>query len=796
MHNLNLLLDRLKSLVLAADARFSPTDYTNDHIWEINRSSGDPAGLAVRTTFGLRVRSFRLIPQFSERQHTLTDPHQFESKPVIHQAFPNYALLTFAPYGGIDVIYEAWVPDSHSLALRMTLQNSGVTPRNIFVQLLCLLSPGGEGHRMVSTEIQGTTVLSGSSAGIHPTILMVGGGQVDQGPLPAYSFSMNLFPGTSYQATFVEAALENETASFEHARRIASRSWEAEKCQIELVNRDTIEIHTGNPSWNNLFGLAQQIGHQLRVGPADGLPFRSFVFARQPDLGYSPRGDGTDYNHLWNGQTPLGSYYLFRLLNPALVEEAKQWVRNFFAVQNPDNGEIDWKPGMAGQRSYLMATPLLAAMVWEIYQLTDDLEFLEESFRPLVNYLQAWFSLRHDQDGDGIPEWDHPAQIGFEEHPYFGISEESNAGADISAAESPALCALLYRECQALMQIGEKLQQVEVLSPLIAYRDTLEIAVQTSWDENLYTFAYWDRDTHQIPRGEPLGQLEGNGSLPIRENFKTPARLVMQINSAHGLQPRPLITIYGKDSRGNTVERIILPERWYWFLERGSVTTHDLFSHVESVKIQGLNSGDVIKVSSFDYRTEDLSLTFPLYARMIDSTLAINSIEKTILNPDGYWKPFGLAACPDRRNQNHTSLGGQVLLPWNSMVGSSLLTYGYRMKAAELFTHLMQGIEYSFSKNGGFTRRFSAEDGAGYGELNTLEGLPPLGFFFEVLGVQIITAWKVRLEGTNPFPWPVKLFYRGLTIERRIDRTNLTFPDGQKLTVDDPAACIVSAEPR
>jgi len=80
------------------------------------------------------------------------------------------------------------------------------------------------------------------------------------------------------------------------------------------------------------------------------------------------------------------------------------------------------------------------------------------------------------------------------------------------------------------------------------------------------------------------------------------------------------------------------------------------------------------------------------------------------------------------------------------------------------------------------------------GDHNALVGLAPIGLFLETLGVRIYTANRVLLTGFNPFPWPVTVKYRGLTILRRKDSTIITFPDGQTTTIVDPSPQIVSLQ--
>ena len=52
------------SLTLAADARLTSTNYTDDQIWELSLGGGEPAALALQTTYGLRAHWMRLFPRF------------------------------------------------------------------------------------------------------------------------------------------------------------------------------------------------------------------------------------------------------------------------------------------------------------------------------------------------------------------------------------------------------------------------------------------------------------------------------------------------------------------------------------------------------------------------------------------------------------------------------------------------------------------------------------------------------------------------------------------------------------
>jgi len=106
----------------------------------------------------------------------------------------------------------------------------------------------------------------------------------------------------------------------------------------------------------------------------------------------------------------------------------------------------------------------------------------------------------------------------------------------------------------------------------------------------------------------------------------------------------------------------------------------------------------------------------------------------------------------------------------------------------------MSGINQSLRKDGCFKQNFDANSGEGHGDIDGLWGLAPLGLFLETLGVQIISPRKIRFSGTNPFPWPVTVKFQGMTILRGLEKTQVIFPDGQTILIDDPEPCLVTLE--
>jgi hypothetical protein len=134
-----------------------------------------------------------------------------------------------------------------------------------------------------------------------------------------------------------------------------------------------------------------------------------------------------------------------------------------------------------------------------------------------------------------------------------------------------------------------------------------------------------------------------------------------------------------------------------------------------------------------------------------------------------------------------------VHLPWNSLIGEGLLKYGFRKEAARLTVHLMNAVIQSLKQTRSFYQRYHAEDGSGIGERNSLEGFAPLGLFLDCLGVKILSPTRVRLQGANPFPWPVTLRYKGLSVVRGLEETTVTFPNGAAVTVTSTDPTLVTA---
>lgn len=781
------------SLILAADARLTTTNYCNDQIWELSWQAGVPPALAVTTTYGLRALSMRMFPRFIEAGVSISNPEDFAEKPVLKSIFPNALEVHYAPFSGLGVIGEYWVAGSDIIAGRIRITNSSPKKRRIVLEWVALLYASDSVQTMKPDNIEHVAILNGKADGLTPLIFMSGGVSAHNSPYPALSITLDLPPGKSGQNIWCQVARSNPLESFQDARAITASSLDAEFARISLCNSSQIEIITGDAEWNAAFAVAQKCAVNFLMSPTSNLPRISFVSSRRMDEGYSLKGDGSDYDRFWNGQTPLETAYLSDFFLPSEPSLVEGFLMNFLSSQN-DTGEIDWKPGLGGQRSGRLATPILATLAWRLYQYTSDQNYLGLIFSPLLKFFNSWFTPIHDRDQDGIPEWEHPLQSGFADHPLFSRWHSWAHGVDITTAESPALCAFLYRECESLIKIAQVLGRQTEIPPLKVVHDRLRTEIETFWSTNLSTFHYRDRELHNSPDTQLIAECQGACILEMNINFAQPVRLVFTIETEDETTRRPQFFVHGSSPSGRHRVEHISADKILWFPGWGSATSEKVYANLEYINVRGLNAKDRLRVRVAGYSTQDITNLLPLWAGMISKDMAQLLIEKHILEPSLFWKPFGLPFCPHSSEDLDPEVCQVVNLPVCSLIAHGMLEYGYRQEAADLLTRMMSAIIRTLKKETAFREYYHAETGEGLGERNALTGLPPIGLFFKALGVQIISHDKVLLEGFNPFQWSITLKYQGLTILRGFDKTEIIFRNGQTFSTDDKRPQVISLE--
>jgi len=779
-------------LTIAADSRLSIPDYLNDHIWELTLGGGEPSALSLRTTFGLRAKAMRLFPRFSENGRTVNNPRDFALPPTIRRFYPNFLIIEYSPLPNIDVSTEHWVPSSNAISGRVTLVNKSNATRKIRFEMCALLVPI-DGQAMTAKQNQMVNILAGQTSGLHPIIFMTGGPAHGSGPHPSLALDLELGPGATRQLTWSQAATGSPQASFDLARQVAARPWEAERARMEMVNASQwIDIRTGDRDWDAAFALSQCTGFSLLMPPSKHLSSTSIVSARQPDNGYSPKGDGTDYPSSWNGQTPFEAYYLASVL-PA-SSTAQDLLKNFLTIQSED-GAIDGKPGLAGQRGRYPATPLLAGLAWKIFESKEDTVFIKEVFPYLLKFFQSWFLPDQDEDRDGLPQWKHILQTGFEDNPLFSAWHHWSLGVNISQVHSPSLEAMLFHEAACLIKMAEMIEQTDILPLLNEHASILRQSIESTWQARTGLYHYRDRETGSGLAVKELVRHQGSGTITPKLKFEAPIRLLVEVRAQGPVAKRPEVRIHQFSTKAP--DEVISGSDFQW-RENGSVyTTKIVYAKLAKVVVKDLDEGDMLTISTLDFTTEDHTLFTPLWAGVPDEAHAQIMVGRALLDSKRFHHPFGVPACPlltfvsAQGAPEAESVSMAVHLPWNLLICEGLLNYGFQSDAARLFVHNMSAIIQNLKANHAFYARYHAEKGTGIGERNALSGLASVGLFLKVLGVEIVSSTRVKLEGDNPFPWDVTIGYKGLKVIRGINKTEVIFANGKSVTVTGSESMVV-----
>ena len=767
-------------LTLAADSRCCQPDYTNDQIWEISFGGGDPPSLALQTTFGLRARWMRLFPRFIRKNEVISDPAKFHSHPVVQSIHSNYLSIKFSPFSDIEVIAEYWVPASQVVTGRILLSNHSKLTASFRFEWVGLLSSLGSGQGICTESVGATNVLAGKTSDLSPVCYLTGNPQPAIGPYPGLAIDLEILPVNSKQFTWALASLPEVDASYELARTTTTRPWDAELARLEILDdSQLLEIYTGDPDWDAALALSQKTAYSLFFPASKHLPCASFTLSRQPDQGFSPRLDGSDYPYIWNGQTALDAYYLINQILPGGVDLAEGILRNFLSVQD-ESGFIDWKPGLAGQRGRCLAQPLLATMAWQINQYRTDPTWLVEICPALTKFLECWFKPEHDRDGDGFPEWDNPQQTGLEESPIYDRWNKQSEGVDTTFLESPALASFLYRECQSLIKISKQIHQEEAVPWLQEKVGILQKKVEDCWNANSKLYHYQDFQVHHSPGGRSLITVNGSGTYSIKKDLKFSRRLLIQLSVKDETTRPIMVTIQGHNDHHEQVEEIPL-RRFYLINGIGRSTTYNLFDSVEKIIVQGLVKGDHGRISAVDFTVEDISLLLPLWAGIPNSQHIAKLVDQTVTKR--FLQKYGMSISPPDEWKNGSAPLSTLTLPWNLLVAEGLLLNNKGKLAADLFSRWMQAIVPTLKRSRAFYERYHSESGKPSGERNHLRGLPPIGLFLRLSGVQKITNNEIILYGNNQFPWPVTIKYQGLSVTCHFDDTVITFASGQTITV-------------
>lgn len=792
------LLDSNKtlSLPLAADARLTTTDYLDDQVWELSLGALDSPALVLQTRYGGRVGLASLIPMWFHDGRMIYQAQAYSMPPAITAFAPGYLRIQASLTPNLALQAEYWVMESHAVGARFTLANAHTKPVHLRLDLFGHLGAHGKEQpvRVLKLPDQTSALHFEKAGNLNPAVVLEGG-SADQPGSSKIGRELTIGGRKKIVLRWVHAGLPDVRESLALAQRWLAQNWDDAFQRIAEGAAFIPDFETGDEDLDLALAASVQQLVLAYLKPTASLPYGSFVAERHPGTGFSPRGDGSDHRRAWAGQSPTTAYLAAlstASISPAMAQGI---IRNYLATQQND-GWIDWKPGLAGQRQGILCLPVLARLAWGIFQYTEDAGFLKEVFPGLLKFFERW--LAQDADQDGLPEWQSENQTGYVFTPTFAVGQSWGHNADIRYYESPDILAYLLSEAISLRAIAYYLHNTSAETRLASQIQSLQNALEGLWQGARY--GYRDRNTHQ-----------SNGSISILKNGRgdeehilaqpiSPAsRVIVRVEGGVDHTPSLTMHVYGLSEGGTRIAEKVDSKAFTWQRNRGVYTTEQIFSQIDRVRFDGLSRVYRVSIYTPDSTRLDISALLPLWSVSLTPERA-ESVIRLMSDPNHFWRPNGVsmnsAQDPNFDPSNAEGSGG-IWPFWTTLMGEALIEAGHMDKATDLLKRLLKVQIETLKHQRHFTEFYHSDELTGLGEPGHLDGIIPLHFLLRVIGIRIISGGKVWIGGKFVWGQPITVTQHGVVVRRSREGTHITFPSGYQanLTADADWQEIVDPHP-
>ena len=724
---------------LAADARNSRTDYSDDQAWTLRLGRRDEAALAFQTQFGGRAGLVSLVPMWRAGDSVVYQWRSYAEPPAVTAFAPNFLQIEAAPLAAVSLLARFWAMESRAAGGEFIVSNRSAGPLPLQFELF--------GHAVINSRKVRLNVLTlgdgtlalhlGQIGNINPVAALAGasaeiyGGRIGS---PKIGSALTLPPGATARLPFAVAGLQDMRDSFSLAMNWASRPWDR---HFEVIERDAAaapQISTGNDDWDRVIDLSYAQLIKAFMRPTEALPHASLVANRAGNRGWSRRGDGRDHIRAWAGQDPTLAYLAAGAIAHIDGDLATGLIRNYLATQD-ESGFVDRQPGLGGQRQGLLMMPLLARLSWLVYQRTGDQDFLGEVYPALVAFFGRWLQSDMDADDDGAPEWRSERQMGYVAFPTFGMGQYWAQGADIRLIESPDLLAYLIAEADALCHIADTLGEDESAQILSKQLAMLEASLEEFWDGKRY--GYRDRDTHLSAEAEELLRRGAGDQIhELDHALLMPARVVVRVLGGVSQRPRISLKLEGRDENGADCAIEAAAEEFDWQNRQGVYTTKRPLSYVRRIHIEGLSRVYKVYASTIDSSRLDINALMPLICRRLPAGRAA-ALVALALDEAHFLRPNGLTmvSASDRNfDPSNARGGGGIWMYWLSQIGEGMAAAGFRREATALVKRALDGLARVLAREGKLSQFYHADEAKGFGEDHHIGGIAPLKLFSDCFG--------------------------------------------------------------
>ncbi|MCS6835135.1 MAG: hypothetical protein NZ750_03850 [Anaerolineae bacterium] len=782
-----------RNAYLTADARLSPTDFTDDQVWELVLGRAEAPAIALQTRYGGRVKAVSLVPLITIDQHTIVQAQTYYQPPQLVYAAPNFWQIESQPLRDLHMTLRVVAFSSHCIGGTIELRNEDDALLRLRLELFGhaeARSTDDPRLAIVTLANVGKVLSLGLFPGLAPIAIVEDGGSDMTSAAPRIGQDVKLKLQAKHVMRWACAARASISESSALAQRWLTQDWDAIFKSIRLASAALPRFETGDESLDALLDGAAIRLVQAFFRPYGAFPGPLLVGLRTPSYGYSPKRDGSDTIRAWNGQDP----YLTALAAPLMASIAPRLAQglidNLVSVQAAD-GSIDYKPTTHNVRQGYLHPPFLAHLVKRIAEYTQDATWLRRTYPVLVKFLSRW--LRQDADQDGVPEYQDERQLGVIALPMFGEGHAWAQGLDISTVESPDLIALLLRDLQALHDLSQALKET-LPDELLKAQTQLQKALDELWGGS--TYATRDRDSHHsaTDRITLLDEVSGEGEHFVSTTLPDgPARrVVVRIIGGASLTPEVTCTIDGRDAQGHAVRAVLRKSDFVWSGRQGVATTAITFQQVDRLVCEGLSR--VYRVSAYTptHAQQDVRAFAPLILASTPHARR-ETLLKALNAKDGLWRSSGLSLVPASDSAYGETQGG-VWVWWNDLLGQALPP----KRSGELLRSLLTAQAKAHQQQGHFGQFYRGDAPQALGEADHLLGLPPLDWVLHAVGVRVLDSQRVLVEPDFAWGKTISLQQHGVSVRRSARSIQIKFPSGHSVKLDEPVErqVVRDAEPR
>jgi len=736
---------------LAADTAQGSVNPCNDQIWHLSSEAGEPVALSLSTTYGLRAYAMRIFPRFHLKGETVQNPHSYNSTPNLRFTACNFAHIHLSPFPTIDARFRLWVPTSQIVVGQIAITSTASQLEPLAVEWVCMLEPFPGGSTMMVDDQRVNTILAGKTSDLEPVFLLTGMPKATPSLFPSLTSEIALRPGVQRQFTWVISSLENKDLSFYAARRYTASNLEVEELKINVsMKKWFLDLQSNDNFYDMRIKKSQDKAQQLILPAFGSFLHPSLIHSRLEDNGFSRTGKGDDAGESWGIQTSLDVFQASRVLLPSCPELVKGFLQNILEMQSED-GALELLVSWTGKRSGRKATPILSGIALDVLNYTQDLNWLKRVYPVLLESTKGWFTISSDVDEDGFPEWQHPLQTGLLRSEGTPSDYEEQLDILVRTTESPALAAMLWRECSTLVKISRILDLADDVPWLERQMSSLYQHVQSCWNEKAAHFQYRDMLNHTLNTSPRIKTYRRNGNFPFSEPKASASFTILQASLLQD-SPHPFEILIQTPDQLLTVNE----KAFVWKGKTGYAVVKTPLNRIRAITIRNLRKDEAISFSETVLDRLDASSIIPFWA-------GIASEDQTISFLNVHLPAFA---------EGYQSTD-QVPTVMKYMLLEILVNSGRNVEALEVMDKWF-GIDDGFSSNSYGSKR----------KLHSLEDLIPMRILLSVFGIELWNRKEIIVKNQNiPLP-PITVQYEQTTFKREQGICVITHSNGETTTLD------------